>query len=112
MLYLYLVITIFLVDLCKELVGGFTGLSTKIFKKNFVSFSERIHDIFRINKDARIYYIDDPETGFIHFNYIDTEHFLDKLNRYKTIEAKNMFNGIKPAPSLRKFLLKLGNCSK
>jgi glycosyltransferase involved in cell wall biosynthesis len=87
--------------------GALQDYQPRFFKKNFVSFSEAIHDIFRINKNARIYYIDDPEAGFIHFNYVDVEHFLDKLNRYTTIEARNMFKGIKQAPSLGKFLLKL-----
>jgi glycosyltransferase involved in cell wall biosynthesis len=87
--------------------GALQDYQSRFFKKNFVSFSEAIHDIFRINKNARIYYIDDPEAGFIHFNYIDVEHFLDKLNRYTTIEARNMFKGIKQAPNLGKFLLKL-----
>jgi len=85
--------------------GALQDYHPRFFKKIFVSFSEAIHAIFRINKDARVYYIDDPEAGFIHFSYIDAEHFLDKLNRYTTIEAKNMFNGIKRAPSLIKFLL-------
>ena len=86
--------------------GALQDYHPRFFKKNFVSFSEGIHAKFRINKDARIYYIDDPETGFIHFNYIDVEHFLDKLNRYTTIEAKNMFKGIKPALNLGKLLLR------
>jgi len=87
--------------------GALQDIQPRFFKKNFMSFSEIIHNFYKINKDAKVYYIDDPETGFIHFNYIDVEHFIDKFNRYTTIEAKNMFNGIKPAPSLRKFLLKL-----
>jgi glycosyltransferase involved in cell wall biosynthesis len=86
--------------------GSLQDYQPRFFKKNFVSFSERIHDIYRINKDAKRYYINDPETGFIHFNYIDVEHFLDKLNRYTTIEAKNMFKGIKTALNLGKLLLR------
>ncbi len=85
--------------------GALQDYIPRFFKKNFVSFSEAIHSSFRINKDARVYYIDYPEAGFIHFAYIDAEHLLDKLNRYTTIEAKNMFNGIKREPSLGKFLL-------
>ena len=87
--------------------GALQNMHPRFFRKSFVSFSEAIHNIFKINKDAKVYYIDDPETGFIHFSYIDVEHFIDKLNRYTTIEAKNMFNGIKPAPSFGKFLTKL-----
>jgi len=87
--------------------GALQDMHPRFFRKSFVSFSEAIHNIFKINKNARIYYIYDPETGFIHFNYIDVEHFIDKLNRYTTIEAKNMFNDIKPVPSFGKFLTKL-----
>lgn len=32
-------------------------------------------------------------------NYIDVEHFIEKLNRYTTIEAENMFKGLKPKPN-------------
>jgi len=86
--------------------GALQDIQPRFFKKNFMSFSEIIHNFYKINKDAKVYYIDDPETGFIHFNYIDVEHFIDKFNRYTTIEAKNMFDGIKSA-SFGKFLAKL-----
>ena len=33
----------------------------------------------------------DEKEGFIHFNYLDVEHFLDKLNRYTSIEARALF---------------------
>jgi (heptosyl)LPS beta-1,4-glucosyltransferase len=29
----------------------------------------------------------DPKYAFIHFNYVDATHFIEKLNRYTTIEA-------------------------
>jgi glycosyltransferase involved in cell wall biosynthesis len=79
----------------------------RFFKKSFVSFSSAIHSFFQINKNARVYKIEDQKIGFIHFNYIDVEHFIEKLNRYTTIEAKNMYNGIKPAPTLTNFIIKL-----
>lgn len=63
----------------------------RFFKKEFVYISDKIHSDFQEREDARIYEIIDPEEGFIHFNYIDFEHFLEKLNRYTTIEAKAMF---------------------
>ncbi len=86
--------------------GALQDIHPRFFKRNLMSFSEIIHNSCKINKDAKVYYIDDLETGFIHFNYIDVEHFIDKLNRYTTIEAKHMFNGIKSA-SFGKFLAKL-----
>lgn len=63
----------------------------RFFKKDFVYISDKIHSTFTEREDARIYEIKDPEEGFIHFNYLDVEHFLDKLNRYTTIEARALF---------------------
>lgn len=63
----------------------------RLFKKDYVSISDKIHSTFIEREDARIYEITDEEEGFIHFNYVDVEHFLDKLNRYTTIEARALF---------------------
>jgi len=87
--------------------GALQDKHPRFFKKKFVSFSEAVHNIFKIDKSARIYYIKDPEAGFIHFNFVDVEHFLEKLNRYTTIEALNMYNGIKSKPNFVKLVLKL-----
>ncbi len=78
--------------------GALQDGQPRFFKKNFITFSDKVHSIFNINSDARIYRIENSEEGFIHFNYIDVEHFLEKMNRYTTIEAKNMFNGKKNKP--------------
>lgn len=63
----------------------------RFFKKNFVYISDKIHSDFSEREDARVYEIKDPAEGFIHFNYVDMEHFLEKLNRYTTIEARALF---------------------
>ncbi len=63
----------------------------RLFKKDYVSISDKIHSSFIEREDARIYEITDEEEGFIHFNYVDVEHFLDKLNRYTSIEARALF---------------------
>jgi glycosyltransferase involved in cell wall biosynthesis len=63
----------------------------RCFKKEYVFISDKIHSNFQEREDARIYEIEDPQEGFIHFNYEDMEHFLEKLNRYTTIEAKALF---------------------
>ena len=40
--------------------------------------------------------LDNPEEGFIHFSYINFEHYIEKsLNGYTSIEAKNIFEGKK-----------------
>lgn len=63
----------------------------RLFKKEYLSITDKIHSSFIEREDARIYEITDEKEGFIHFNYLDVEHFLDKLNRYTTIEAKAVF---------------------
>jgi glycosyltransferase involved in cell wall biosynthesis len=71
----------------------------RLFKKQFMELSPAIHSIYKIKENAKMLYIKNKDEGFVHFNYIDAEHFLDKLNRYTTIEADNMFNGAKPQPN-------------
>ena len=75
--------------------GPLQDMHPRLFKKGFVKLTDRVHDMFEIHEDARLYFVKNPEEGFIHFNYIDAEHFLDKLNRYTTIEAENIFDGKK-----------------
>jgi len=87
--------------------GALQDMQPRLFKRNYVKFSSAIHMGFKINPEARIYKITDPYKGFVHFNYIDVEHFIEKMNRYTTIEAKNMFEGVKPNLSFLKLLLKL-----
>lgn len=63
----------------------------RFFKKECVFISDKIHSTFIEREDARIYEITDEKEGFIHFNYVDLEHFLEKLNRYTTIEARALY---------------------
>ncbi|MDP3067019.1 MAG: hypothetical protein Q8N08_09815 [Methanobacteriaceae archaeon] len=63
----------------------------RFFKKEYVTITNKIHSDFIKRTDARIYHVENPQEGFIHFNYIDFEHFIDKMNRYTTIEAKFLF---------------------
>lgn len=67
----------------------------RLFKKDFVFISDKIHSTFTERENARIYEITDDKEGFIHFNYLGVEHFLEKLNRYTTIEAKALFEADK-----------------
>ena len=64
----------------------------RVFKKDFVKLENEIHSHLGIKDNTRIYEIEDPDEGFIHFNYMDFEHFVEKMNNYTTIEAKNLYN--------------------
>ena len=83
--------------------GAMDDLHPRFFKKESLHFGDKIHNFSNINEDARLYTINNPEEGFIHFSYINIDHYVDKsLNRYTSIEAKNIFEG-------KKDEIKLGN---
>jgi glycosyltransferase involved in cell wall biosynthesis len=68
--------------------GPLQDMHIRFFKKSMMKYTEQIHGFAQLSPNARVYSIKDPNIGFIHFNYKDVEHFLEKLNRYTTIEAK------------------------
>lgn len=61
----------------------------RFFKKQYMIYTHHIHRFVQLNPQANVLEISDPQCSFIHFNYISTEHFIEKLNRYTTIEVKN-----------------------
>jgi glycosyltransferase involved in cell wall biosynthesis len=70
-------------------VWGYPGYQARCFKKGKATFSDRIHEPIRI--DGRIKKLPALEDFSIqHLNYESIEHFVSKMNRYTTIEAKNM----------------------
>lgn len=72
--------------------GASQDFHARFFKKDFLTYTNDIHAFIKIEDGAREYKIENPEEGFIHFNYIDVEHFIEKMNRYTTIEAKRLFD--------------------
>jgi len=79
----------------EELVAtGWAPLNDKqlrFFKKNKMNFSSRIHKFYEPEPNAQKLELND-EFFIIHFNYLGVEHFLNKLNRYTTIEAENAYD--------------------
>lgn len=83
--------------------GALDDLHPRLYKREYLHFGDQIHEFFQVNENARRYNITNPEEGFIHFSYINIEHYIDKsLNRYTSIEALNIFEG-------KKDKIKLGN---
>jgi glycosyltransferase involved in cell wall biosynthesis len=70
--------------------GALQDLHVRFFKKHVMHYSDKIHDFERLDENTRIYKLLDESCAFIHFNYVDVEHYLEKLDRYTTIEAKSM----------------------
>lgn len=87
--------------------GALDDLQPRFFKKNYLNFGEKIHDFYNINRDARIYKITNPHEGFIHFSYLDFEDYIDRLNKYTSIESKNIFEEKKGELNQRENILSI-----
>ncbi len=64
----------------------------RFYKKSFITHAAKIHSDPEISESARIGIIENSEEGFVHFNYIDVEQFVEKLNRYTTVEAEALYD--------------------
>lgn len=64
----------------------------RLFKKSAVRITPDIHDFFHVQPGAREERLRYREgEAIVHFNYVDLSHFIEKLNRYASIEAKQAF---------------------
>lgn len=64
----------------------------RLFKKSAVSITPDIHHFFHVKQGARERRLRSADVGaIVHFNYIDLTHFIEKLNRYASIEARQAF---------------------
>jgi len=63
----------------------------RFFKRNVLQYNDQIHNFLTIRPEAKILNFTDENCCFVNFNFIDVEHYLEKLNRYTTIEAKTYF---------------------
>lgn len=85
--------------------GPFQVKHSRFFKAGYVLTSADIHNFINIQAKARILEIPySPELCIVHFNYIDSTHFIEKLNRYTTIEAQHAFRNRKKSSLIRALL--------
>jgi len=92
------------------------GLTTerhlRFFKRGAVEFSDRIHEPTRPSPGTTV--ADLParaELSILHFNYLDTSQFIERLNRYTTVEAKTWLergNSIRAVSAVGQALRELG----
>ncbi|HEY5958018.1 MAG TPA: glycosyltransferase family 2 protein, partial [Polyangiaceae bacterium] len=69
--------------------GAAADSQTRVFKKSALSITDEIHRSMQPLPEARVVTIDDrPEWNLVHFNYISVHQFIEKLNRYTSIEAE------------------------
>lgn len=82
----------------KPMIGAGWGAEqdahARFFRCGMLNFQEAIHSCARPADGARIYKLKyEDDKAIVHFNYINSFHFLEKLNRYTDIEANQIFNG-------------------
>ena len=79
-------------DCVKHSGWGYTHLP-RFFRRGKVTYTETIHDYIHKVADARIVRLEEKdEICIIHFNYTDSSHFVEKLNRYTRVEAQRLFD--------------------
>jgi (heptosyl)LPS beta-1,4-glucosyltransferase len=60
----------------------------RFFRRGWVETTSDIHAFIRMREGARVLRLaSDDGLALVHFNYTDIAHFIEKLNRYTTIEA-------------------------
>lgn len=60
----------------------------RFYRKSVMTYCDRIHGFAQLDPSARTVTLMNPAWTLLHLSYIDAEHFLEKLNRYTTIEAR------------------------
>jgi glycosyltransferase involved in cell wall biosynthesis len=72
--------------------GWWPDYHPRFIKSNAVNFVGDVHAFMQETASARKLYLPaDQECAVYHFNYRDSRHFVEKLNRYTTIEAVQAF---------------------
>lgn len=72
--------------------GPLQDMHVRFFRKNKVSYTDRVHAFTQLDPSARVFKINDENCGFVHFGMDSLEQYLEKFNRYTTIEAINDFD--------------------
>lgn len=69
--------------------GPYFDRQVRLFKRHGVVLNPRLHGFIHPASDARVVSLEYHQDSAIHhFNYVDVEHFVSKLNRYTSIEAQ------------------------
>ena len=69
--------------------GAHQDRHLRFFRRGSLNTSATIHKFLHPAEGARIQQLKaDPDLCIVHFNYNDVVQFIDKLNRYTTVEAK------------------------
>ncbi len=72
----------------------------RFFKKGFLQTTSDLHNYLHPAPHSRVIELPfEPGLAIVHFNYLNSEHFIEKLNYYTTIEARQAFaRGLRITP--------------
>ena len=77
----------------REIIGSGWGYKDQViarfFKKEFLTYTNEVHNFVNIDRNAKIGKIVDSEKSIIHFNYDSVSQFISKLNRYTDFEVSS-----------------------
>lgn len=63
----------------------------RFFKKGKIEFKSTIHKYMTPDPNSKITRLSfEDKIAIIHFNYLNINHFVDKMNRYTSVEAKQL----------------------
>ena len=86
-------------------VGLFNDKHARFFKRGALETSGRVHRYLRPRPGRRQLTLPRrPELAMQHFGYLDLEHFAEKIDRYTTIEARQMLDRGERAGTFRMLL--------
>lgn len=64
----------------------------RLFRSGSIRFEKTIHGYMHITEGVRVRELEPGEDRcIIHFNYTDSRHFIEKLNRYTSVEADHLY---------------------
>jgi len=79
-------------EICFSGCGQLQDRPLRFYKRDAVSFSETIHAGIHLRSGTRVYKIVNPQAHLLHFSYVSTQQYWEKMERYTTIEACDLFN--------------------
>jgi glycosyltransferase involved in cell wall biosynthesis len=76
--------------------GGWPDYQKVLFRKGAMNFSKEPHNVYNVGDDSRLYRIEKSKAYAVrHFSHVGVEDWINSMNRYTSIEAKN--KSIKPS---------------
>src|SRR5688572_5488077 len=68
----------------------------RFFRKGKIEFHDEIHSLPAVAPGARLLQLAGDDMSVVHFNYFDFDHFVQKLNNYTAIEARELHRASTP----------------